>query len=89
LVTFGYSTFQYPEAMELCVEQKFTITDAIAERLTAPKGAAGLDEQTRVRLLEKMGECCSLQGSYHLAAKKYTQAGNKVIDFIWLLISMS
>jgi intraflagellar transport protein 140 len=63
--------------MELCVEQKFTITDEIAERLTAPKGI-GLDEQTRVRLLEKMGECCTLQGSYHLAAKKYTQAGNKV-----------
>jgi intraflagellar transport protein 140 len=63
--------------MDLCVHNNFTITDEIAERLTAPKGV-GLDEHTRVGLLEKMGACCTIQGSYHLAAKKYTQAGNKV-----------
>lgn len=63
--------------MDLCVQNNFTITDELAERLTAPKGV-GLYEHTRVRLLEKMGECCTIQGNYHLAAKKYTQAGNKV-----------
>jgi len=63
--------------MDLCVENNFPITDEIAERLTAPKGE-GVDNETRVKLLEKMGQCCTSQGSYHLAAKKYTQAGNKV-----------
>ncbi len=33
--------------------------------------------ERRVRLLEKLAECCASQGSYHLATKKYTQAGNK------------
>lgn len=30
-----------------------------------------------MQLLERLGECCANQGSYHLATKKYTQAGNK------------
>lgn len=68
---------KYPEAMDLCVKKKFTITEEIAERLTAPKGA-GIDETTRKMLLEKMGESLTYQGSYQLAAKKYTQAGNKI-----------
>lgn len=72
---------KYPEAMDLCVHNNFTITDEIAERLTAPKGT-GLDEHSRVGLLEKMGECCTIQGNYHLAAKKYTQAGNKVKTYL-------
>jgi len=32
----------------------------------------------RVAMLEKVGEACAFQGSHHLAAKKFTQAGNKV-----------
>ena len=31
----------------------------------------------RVTLLEKIAEACAFQGSHHLAAKKFTQAGNK------------
>ena len=31
----------------------------------------------RVALLEKIAEACAFQGSHHLAAKKFTQAGNK------------
>ena len=29
-------------------------------------------------LFERIGECCMVQGSYHLATKKFTQAGNRV-----------
>ena len=32
----------------------------------------------RVKVLERLADCCAEQGSYHLATKKYTQAGNKV-----------
>ena len=31
----------------------------------------------RVALLEKIAEACAYQDSHHLAAKKFTQAGNK------------
>lgn len=36
------------------------------------------DVNLRNRLLEDIARCCLQQGSYHLAAKKYTQAGNKL-----------
>lgn len=32
----------------------------------------------RTRLLERLAECCTVQGSYHLATKKFTQAGSKL-----------
>ena len=32
----------------------------------------------RVAMLEKVAEACAFQGNHHLAAKKFTQAGNKV-----------
>ena len=31
----------------------------------------------RVEVLEQLADCCLTMGSYHLAAKKYTQAGNR------------
>lgn len=40
----------------------------------------------RVTLLEKIGEACAFQGSHHLAAKKFTQAGNKVKVQLQLLL---
>ena len=35
------------------------------------------ESEKRVRLLERLADCCAGQGSYHLATKKYTQAGDK------------
>ena len=29
-------------------------------------------------ILEKIAECCVMQGNYYSAAKKYTQAGNRL-----------
>lgn len=63
--------------MDVCVQYKIPINEEMAERLTPPKGGE-IDAQERNRLLSKMGECCMLQGNYHLAAKKFTEAGNKV-----------
>lgn len=60
------------------MQYNIPIDEEMAERLTVPKGEQGIDPLERRRLLEKMAECCMLQGSYHLAAKKFTQAGNKV-----------
>ena len=52
-----------------------TITEELAEKMTLPKGS---DPEKRNKLLERIADCCMQQRSYHLATKKYTQAGNKI-----------
>lgn len=64
------------EALALCVEHNIPVTENLAEKLTMSKGEG--DEGTRVNILEKVGESALAQGNYHLATKKFTQAGNKV-----------
>lgn len=62
----------------MCLDQSLTITDDLAESLTVPRDSAYLSESGRKELLEKIADCCMRQGNYHLATKKYTQAGNKI-----------
>ncbi|GAB5583228.1 intraflagellar transport protein 140 homolog isoform X1 [Prionailurus iriomotensis] len=62
----------------LCLEQNMTITEEMAEKMTVPKDSKDLSEESRRQLLEQIANCCMRQGSYHLATKKYTQAGNKL-----------
>lgn len=64
------------EALSLCVEHNIPVTEDLAEKLTMSKGEG--DEATRVQVLEKVAESALVQGNYHLATKKFTQAGNKV-----------
>lgn len=66
---------KYIEALELCVEHNVFITEELAEKLTLSKDA---NPELRMKILQKIGECCMLQDNYHLAAKKFTQAGNKI-----------
>jgi intraflagellar transport protein 140 len=68
------------EALELCMRHNVQITEDMAERLTLPKPSKeqASENEYRTRLLERLGECCTHQGSYHLATKKFTQAGNKL-----------
>jgi intraflagellar transport protein 140 len=63
-------------ALSLCVEHNIPVTEDLAEKLTMNKGEG--DEATRVHVLEKVAESAFAQGNYHLATKKFTQAGNKV-----------
>ncbi|XP_045849639.1 intraflagellar transport protein 140 homolog [Meles meles] len=69
---------KYHEALQLCVEQNMTITEDMAEKMTVSRGSKDLSEESRRQLLEQIADCCMRQGSYHLATKKYTQAGNKL-----------
>jgi hypothetical protein len=64
------------EALSLCIEHNIPVTEDLAEKLTMNKGEG--DEATRVKILEKVAEGALAQGNYHLATKKFTQAGNKV-----------
>uniref|UniRef100_H0WI76 Intraflagellar transport protein 140 homolog n=1 Tax=Otolemur garnettii TaxID=30611 RepID=H0WI76_OTOGA len=69
---------KYHEALQLCLEQNMTITEEMAEKMTVSKDSKDLSEESRRELLEQIANCCMRQGSYHLATKKYTQAGNKL-----------
>ncbi|XP_075950055.1 intraflagellar transport protein 140 homolog [Anarhichas minor] len=68
---------KYHEALELCVTQSLTITEELAERMVVTD-SKDLSEEARKELLERIADCCMRQGNYHLATKKYTQAGNKL-----------
>uniref|UniRef100_A0A8C9FMT0 Intraflagellar transport 140 n=1 Tax=Pavo cristatus TaxID=9049 RepID=A0A8C9FMT0_PAVCR len=50
----------------------------MAERMTVSKDSKDLSEEARRELLEQIADCCMRQGNYHMATKKYTQAGNKL-----------
>uniref|UniRef100_A0A8C5AP22 Intraflagellar transport 140 homolog (Chlamydomonas) n=1 Tax=Gadus morhua TaxID=8049 RepID=A0A8C5AP22_GADMO len=69
---------KYHEALQLCVDQSLTITEDLAESMTVAKETGELTEESRRELLERIADCCMRQGDYHLATKKYTQAGNKL-----------
>jgi intraflagellar transport protein 140 len=64
---------QVERALELCVQYNIQVTDEMAERLDIDASSeAGVD------LLQKLAEVCYRQGNYHLATKKWTQAGNRL-----------
>lgn len=71
---------RFAQALDLCVQHRITINEVLAEKLTPPR-AEGEPEETsgeRVELLKKLAHVLKDQGSYHLACKKYTQAGDKI-----------
>uniref|UniRef100_A0A8C3SMK5 Intraflagellar transport 140 n=1 Tax=Chelydra serpentina TaxID=8475 RepID=A0A8C3SMK5_CHESE len=69
---------KYHEALQLCLNQNLTITEEMAENMTVSKDSKELSEESRKELLEQIADCCMRQGNYHMATKKYTQAGNKL-----------
>uniref|UniRef100_A0A7I4KED3 Anaphase-promoting complex subunit 4 WD40 domain-containing protein n=1 Tax=Brugia malayi TaxID=6279 RepID=A0A7I4KED3_BRUMA len=68
---------KYFEAIDLCKQKNVPMNEELAEVLTPSKGEI-TDESNRKKLLELIAECCVQQQNYHFAAKKYTQAGNKL-----------
>ncbi|KAJ0403604.1 hypothetical protein ATCC90586_008757 [Pythium insidiosum] len=71
------------EALDVCQQHRVKITEEMAEKMTPPKAEAGdssdkLGAKRRQELLLKLAKVCKQQGSYHLATKKYTQAGEKI-----------
>ena len=84
------SSRNYDEAMNLALEHKVILTESMAEGMTLEK-KTGQDEkalnQQRNELLLKIASTCKQQNSFHLAAKKYTQAGDKLKAMKSLLMS--
>merc|ERR1719335_407190 len=67
---------QYETAINQCYEHDVQITEDMAERMTPEKNA--MESQKRSELLYRMADLCKQQGSFQLACKKFTQAGNKL-----------
>ncbi|XP_020285443.1 intraflagellar transport protein 140 homolog isoform X2 [Pseudomyrmex gracilis] len=67
-------------ALKLIQQHNVTLTEELAEKLTIEKGSDNDAEHERLRIstLEKIAEIAFDQGNYHLATKKFTQAGNKL-----------
>jgi len=75
-------------AIELCTVHNVPISEELAERLCPELGQRGAEtEGARQALLLQIAKCCKRQGNYHLACKKYTQAGDKVKGMRCLLKS--
>lgn len=73
MLVFGKA---FNEALQLCLDQNVKLTDAMAEAMTLPKSDNAEDEEYRLNLLRKIAKVAKDQDSYHLACKKYTQAGD-------------
>ncbi|XP_043280056.1 intraflagellar transport protein 140 homolog isoform X2 [Venturia canescens] len=70
---------KYMEALELVQEYNINMSEELAEKLTIQKVDEDPEtEGTRIGTLETIGEIAFEQGNYHLATKKFTQAGNKM-----------
>lgn len=79
---------RHSEAIDLCLKEKVIITETMADAMTpskpdeTPNASSSsrnteADKERRTALLTKLAQACKKQGSYHLATKKFTQAGDK------------
>lgn len=63
---------QAEAAMDLCAQYDVELSEPLADKML--KGVYG---DARRRLLIKIADFCLKQKSFYLAAKKYTEAGDK------------
>lgn len=54
------------------------LTEDLVEKLTPEKSDDNDTEAERIKVLEAIATVCMNQRQYHLATKKYTQAGNRI-----------
>ncbi|KAF6024655.1 IFT140 [Bugula neritina] len=69
---------KYIDALKLCNDQNVMLTEELVEKLTPEKSDDKDSESDRMRILEAIATVCMNQRQYHLATKKYTQAGNRI-----------
>jgi len=73
----AFFSLQYMDALKLCNEHNIILNETLVEKLT-PEKTDGEDDTDRIRILEAIATVCMNQRQYHLATKKYTQAGNRI-----------
>ncbi|XP_034180473.1 intraflagellar transport protein 140 homolog isoform X3 [Osmia lignaria lignaria] len=70
---------KYMEALELIQQHNILLSEDLAEKMTLDKVDNDVErEKVRISILQRIGEIAFEQGNYHLATKKFTQAGNKL-----------
>ncbi|EPY29346.1 Intraflagellar Transport Protein 140 [Strigomonas culicis] len=67
---------KYDDALRMCEERNVILTDEMAEAMTGENNVLPADE--KVALLKRVAHTAKDQGSWTLACKKYTQAGERV-----------
>ena len=67
---------RYPQAIEMCSRLKVPLTDEMAEKLTPPP--EDFDANERKELLKELAGVLKKQGSFTMASKKYTLAGDRI-----------
>lgn len=67
---------QFENALNVAEKHSVPITETISEILTPAKEE--MDDEKRNVILVKIGDLLQEQGDYHLATKKFTQAGDKI-----------
>lgn len=65
------------KAMDMCEKHNVVMTEDMSEKLTALLPSKEEDEAKRNSILKRIAELCVKQSNFHLATKKYTQAGMK------------
>lgn len=69
----------YLDALRLIEENDVPLTEELADKMSLDKPEQDLEkERLRIASLERIGDVALKQGNYHLATKKFTQAGNKL-----------
>mmetsp|Transcript_17764 Transcript_17764/g.41776 ORF Transcript_17764/g.41776 Transcript_17764/m.41776 type:complete len:1379 (+) Transcript_17764:96-4232(+) len=68
----------FDRALELCLEHDVKVDEDTAERITEALPTKEEGEADRNRILHKIAKVAKKQGSFHLATKKFTQAGMKM-----------
>lgn len=66
---------RYNAAIEMCAINRVSINETLADKLT-PSDA--IDSSERKEILKDLAKALKKQGSFALASKKYTQAGDRV-----------
>lgn len=66
----------FNEAINICLQHNVQLTEDLAEKLSPEKDQLNDEERTKVLIM--LAESLMMQGNYHLATKKFTQAGDKV-----------
>ena len=64
-----------PQAIDMCFNYRVTITEDMLEKLNPPDS---MDAAEKKEALKDLGKALKRQGSFLLASKKYTQAGDRV-----------
>jgi intraflagellar transport protein 140 len=67
---------RYRQAVDMCAGMKVPLTEEMAEKLTPP--AEEMDANERKDILKELAGLLKKQGSFTLASKKYTLAGDRI-----------